>query len=223
VPRVPAGSQVLVGIDEQSQGVIAKGASFPVKPGLVLTPLGATAGSATSPGATVSIQGLGFAASTKVGSFKFDAAALATSPSSIATDSGGTLTGLVSFVVPAGASVGTHTVSATDAGSHTGSQTVTVFRPTVAVSPTSGLPGAGLTVSGGGWPAGDSIFVQIGSNVFDTDVACVLTANLNGQILGNKSSSSCQVPSVGIGSQPLVAIDEQSQGVLAKGANFKVT
>jgi len=95
--------------------------------------------------------------------------------------------------------------------------------PTIAVSPTSGAPGAGLTVSGAGFPAGDSIFVQIGSTSFDQDVVCVITAAPDGTISGNKASNNCVVPNVPVGSQPLVAIDEQQQGVRATGAKFGVT
>jgi hypothetical protein len=111
----------------------------------------------------------------------------------------------------------------TDLAANVGSSTLTIFKPTVVVSPTSGAPARGLTVSGSGWPAGDSIFVQIGSSTFDADVVCVLTASDDGTIAGNQSGNSCQVPNVTTGSQPLVAIDEQSQGVRATGANFTVT
>ncbi len=44
--------------------------------------------------------------------------------------------------------------------------------PTVVVSPTSGSPGRGLTVTGSNWTAGDAIFVQLGSTTFDTNVVC---------------------------------------------------
>jgi hypothetical protein len=78
-------------------------------------------------------------------------------------------------------------------------------------------------VSGSGWPAGDTIFIQIGSSTFDNDVACTLTASSDGTIAGNQPNGGCVVPSIATGSQPLVAIDEQNQGVVAKGAAFTVT
>lgn len=81
--------------------------------------------------------------------------------------------------------------------------------PALAVSPTSGSPGTGLTVSGSGWPAGDTVFIQIGSASFDSDVVCVLTANAGGKISGTQAANSCQVPNVANGVQPLVGIDEQ--------------
>ena len=56
--------------------------------------------------------------------------------------------------------------------------------PTVSVSPTSGTPGTGLTVSGSGWPAGDEVFVQIGSATFGSDVVCALVADSTGKISG---------------------------------------
>src|SRR6516164_8193284 len=97
--------------------------------------------------------------------------------------------------------------SAATAGIHT------VSAVTVAVSPSSGSPGTGLTVSGSGWPAGDAVFVQIGSTSFDSDVACVLVASPTGNISGIPAS--CVVPNVPHGTQPLVGIDEQNQGVVA--------
>ena|ERR1700688_243434 len=94
--------------------------------------------------------------------------------------------------------------------------------PTISVSPTSAAPGAGLTVSGAGWPAGDSIFVQIGSTTFDQDVVCSTAARPNGTISASQATNNCVVPNVHVGSQPLVAIDEQQQGVRATGT-FTVT
>jgi hypothetical protein len=93
--------------------------------------------------------------------------------------------------------------------------------PSLAVSPTTGSPGTGLTVSGSGWPAGDAIFVQIGSTSFDTDVVCVLTANASGAISGTQAANGCVVPNVPSGSQPLVGVDEQSLGVVSH-ASFTV-
>ena len=107
--------------------------------------------------------------------------------------------------------------------SNTGSVKFIVFKTTIKVTPTSGVPGTGLTVTGTGWPAGDAIFVQIGSTAFDTDVACVLTVAADGTIAGNKPGSGCQVPNVPTGNQPLYAVDDQHPGVAAKGAVFKVT
>ena len=80
-----------------------------------------------------------------------------------------------------------------------------------------------LTVSGTGFPVGDIVFVQIGSSTFDADVVCDLAVSEDGTIAGNKSNGNCQVPSVSTGAEPLVAIDQQNQGVIAKGTNFNVT
>jgi hypothetical protein len=51
----------------------------------------------------------------------------------------------------------------------------------------------------------------------------VLTASSDGTIAGNQPNGSCAVPSVATGSQPLVAIDDQHQGVIANGSAFTVT
>jgi hypothetical protein len=80
-----------------------------------------------------------------------------------------------------------------------------------------------LTVTGSNWTAGDTIFVQIGSSAFDADMVCALTASPEGTIAGTKPNGNCQVPRVPAGSQTLVAIDQQNQGVIATGAKFNVT
>jgi hypothetical protein len=221
VPNAVFGAQPLFAIDEQQEGVQVTGA-FTIKAGFVLTPTGGSAGAATSPGVTVAMVGHGFTASSTVSGFKFDGAALATSPASVSTDASGNFTTPVTFTVPA-AAAGKHTVSATDASAKVGKGSVLLFTPSISVSPTSGAPSAGLTVSGAGFPAGDSIFVQIGSTNFDQDVVCAIIAAPDGTIAGNQASNSCTVPSVPTGSHPLVAIDEQQEGVRAFGTNFTVT
>jgi hypothetical protein len=218
----PVGAQPLVAIDSAQQGVVAHGTNFTIKPTLVLTPANGIQGGPASPGTTVTVAGHGFAAGSSVSMFKFDAAGLPTTPASVSTDANGSF-GPVTFTVPTAATAANHTITATDALSNTGTATQRVFRPTVIVSPTSGAPGASLTVSGGGWPAGDNVFVQIGSTSLGTDVVCQLKANASGQIAGDKFTNNCVVPSVGLGSQVLVGIDSAQQGVVAHGTNFNVT
>jgi hypothetical protein len=220
VPNVPAGTRTLVAIDEQNQGVKATGV-FTVVPGLTLTPSGASAGTPASPGAVLTMQGGGFAGSSTVSGFHFDTAALATSPASVGTDATGSFLGGVTFTVPS-TTAGDHMISATDGAKNKGSATLRIYTPKVSVSPASGSPGGGLTVSGSGWPAGDAIFVQIGSTTFDTDVVCPLAASASGTISGTLAANNCRVPNVPAGTRTLVAIDEQNQGVQTTGASFKV-
>ena len=94
--------------------------------------------------------------------------------------------------------------------------------PTVSVSPVTGSPGTGLTVSGSGWPAGDEVFVQIGSATFDNDVVCVLIASSTGKISGTQAANGCVIPNVPNGTQPLVGIDDEKQGVISH-STFHVT
>lgn len=75
---------------------------------------------------------------------------------------------------------------------------------------------------GTGWPAGDEVFVQIGSAALDNDVACVLIAGSTGKISGTHAANGCAVPNVPNGTQPLVAIDSQNLGVVAH-STFHVT
>ena len=222
VPNVPNGTQPLVAIDGQNQGVVAHSTSFVVKAALVLTPANSSAGTPASPGTSISAVGHGFAASATVSGFKLDTAALATTPTSIGTDANGNTTSPVTFTVPASATAGTHNVSAHDSHSHAATQTLRIFVVKASVSPTSGTPGTGLTVSGSGWPAGDEVFVQIGSATFGSDVVCALVADSTGKISGTHAGNACAVPNVPNGTQPLVAIDAQNHGVVAH-STFHVT
>jgi IPT/TIG domain len=221
VPNVPKGSEPVAAIDDQQRAVVATG-SYSVSPVLVLTPANSSAGSPASPGTTVTIQGHGFAANSTVSGFKFNGSAVATIPASIGTDSNGNFTSSVSFSVPSIAA-GTYTVSAQDLVPNTGSTTLKIYVPHITVSPVSGAAGRGLKVSGFGWVPGDLIFVQIGSPNFGTDVTCELTAASDGTITGDQPNGGCQVPSIGAGSQPVVAIDDQNRGVLVNGTAFTVS
>jgi hypothetical protein len=217
VPNVQHGSEPLVAIDDQQQGVVYH-STYAVTPGFSISPANAAVGAATSPGTVVTAVGHGFAPNSTVSKFKFDGAVVTTSPTSVSTDANGNASP-VTFKIPASATVGTNTLTATDASGFVGTQKITVYRVKLALTPASGAPGAVETVTGSGWPAGDLIFVQIGSTTFDSDVVCALTANSSGAIAG---ANGCTVPSVATGTLPLVAIDDQQQGVVYYGT-FKVT
>jgi hypothetical protein len=221
VPNVPNGSQPLVGVDEQSLGVVSH-STFTVNGGLAITPGQGQIGSPSSPGTSVSAVAHGFAPNSTVSGFKFDGKALTTSPASISTDANGNATSPVTFTVPSSAKAGTNTVTATDGKGNVGTQKITIYRATATVTPTSGSPGTGLTVTGSGWPKGASVFVQVGSTSFDADVACVLIATSKGKISGTQAANGCVVPDVPNGSQPLVGVDEQSLGVVSH-TTFKIT
>ena len=214
VPNVQHGSEPLVAIDEQHQSIVFQ-STFAVTPSFTVTPANAGAGAPTSPGTVVTAVGHGFAPSSTVSKFKFDGVAVTTSPASVSTDANGNAAP-VTFTIPSSATAGVNTLTATDASGFVGTQTVTIYRATVTLAPATGSPGTGETISGAGWPAGDSIFVQIGSTSFDSDVVCALQANGSGVIAGS-SANGCVVPDVAHGSQPLVGIDEQKQGVVSHG------
>jgi hypothetical protein len=220
VPDVPNGSQPLAGIDEQSMSTVSHG-TFTVSAGFALTPGQGQVGSASGPGTTVSAVAHGFAPNSTISGFKFDGVALTTSPASVTTDANGNATSAVTFTIPTSAKAGSNTLTATDAKGNIGTQNITIYLPTATVKPTSGSPGTGLKVAGSGWPAGATVFVQIGSTSFDTDVACVLTASASGKISGTQAANGCVVPDVPNGSQPLVGVDEQSLGVVSH-ATFTV-
>jgi PKD repeat protein len=154
--------------------------------------------SGQSPGGTATLSGSGFAPGSPV-TVKFDDTTQSTIPASVTADSGGNFSN-VTFSIPNGASVGPHTVSASDQSRDIASSPLNV--ETVVIQQASGVTGNGLTVSGAGWPQGDQIQVLIaGSTV------CEPVANPQGEISGNQSSG-CQVPSgLASGAQTVTAVD----------------
>lgn len=96
--------------------------------------------------------------------------------------------------------------------------------PSVNASPASGSPGLSLGVSGAGWLPGHTIFIQVGSNVVGTDVACSVIASPTGSFSErlNGSSNPCKVPDVPAGNRLLFAVDYNHTNSTATGHAFKI-
>ncbi|MFZ0699719.1 MAG: protease pro-enzyme activation domain-containing protein [Thermoplasmata archaeon] len=112
-------------------------------------------------GATVTVSGTSFPASTALTSLAFDSKTISSCTSGSLT-TGATGAFSCTFKVPSGTS-GT-TVKATGTGGSTASGTFAVTTPAITVSPTSGPIGAVVTVSGTGF----SVSMALTSLVFDT-------------------------------------------------------
>jgi hypothetical protein len=97
---------------------------------------------------------------------------------------------------------------------------MSVFKPTISLSPTSGKPGDGVTVSGSGWPAGDFIFVQIGPNIGSV---CGITAASDGTINATKETNGCTVPNVPAGGESAAGVDNSARSVTASAGTFTVS
>jgi hypothetical protein len=128
----------------------------------------------------------------------------------------------MTFTVPA-ANPGTATVSATDSASNTGSAQLAVYAPSVALTAPGAPAGHGLTVTGSGWPAGDSIYIQIGATTPGNNVACSLSAGRNGTIAGTQYYGGCQVPTtVPGGRYKVYAVDGNNPAIAVTGPYFNL-
>lgn len=163
-----------------------------------------------SPGGTVTLSGSGFTTPATV-SFTFDGTAIGPS---VMTDSTGAFSG-VTITVPSSAAAGPHTLSATV--SSVVAATTVFNADTVAVSPTTGVTDAALTVSGAGWPPGDEVQAQIGGST-----VCQLQANGQGDISGTESNGCRVPPGLSPGSHSVTADDLTNQSGQATGLGFTV-
>ncbi len=105
-------------------------------------------------GASVTVSGTGFSASTTLKSLVFDNVVISSCTSgSLTTNAAGAFS--CTFAVPSGTS-GT-TVTATDVGGQYATKSFTVTVPKITVSPTRGPVGATVTVSGTGFSVSSSV------------------------------------------------------------------
>lgn len=90
--------------------------------------------------------------------------------------------------------------------------------PAVAVTPDSGVAGAGLTVTGSDWTPGDTVDVQIGNQL-----VCQLVADSNSNLNGNQANDGCEVPAgLSAGSHPVTATDEGNGAEAQSAASFEI-
>ena len=101
--------------------------SIGIGPSATLSP----ASGHTSPALTVSLQGYGFAAGSRM-TVRYDGITIATNPSTLTSDSTGSFIG-ASFVVPSSSPAGAHSVQISDASGHSVTTTFTVVSSTAQV------------------------------------------------------------------------------------------
>ena len=146
-------------------------------------------------GSSVTAYDFGFAASSSV-TITFDGSIVATT----ATDASGSFS--TSFIVPS-SSPGSHTVTGTDASSNSATATFTVV-PSVNVSPTSGIVGSPVTVSGSNFAASSSVTVTFGSGTGSPLILTTVTDS------AGSFSISFNVPVSLAGTRPIIATDASS-------------
>ncbi|MDO8567942.1 MAG: hypothetical protein Q7R57_04420 [Dehalococcoidales bacterium] len=145
IPPLAQGTHTLKAQDINSNVATA---NLYIRPGISLSPQNGT------PGAAVTINGSGFAASQAI-TVTYNGAVITTNPSPINTDTNGSFT--ASFAVPAGGS-GSYTVQATD-GTNSASTTF-IISASLSVNPASGLTGATLTLSGSNFSPSTTVTIS---------------------------------------------------------------
>jgi hypothetical protein len=153
VPDKTAGSYTVKAIDGASLNEATKTFTIPA-PTITLAPTGGP------PGTTVTVTGGLFKIGVGVGIY-FDGTLKTT-----ATTTNGTISGSNTFAVPTGAATGAHTVTANDTV-NTATATFTVGAA-IALSPTSGVLGTPVTVTGSGFTPDAAVTITFGGTLVAT-------------------------------------------------------
>ena len=177
--------------------MIADAIQAATSPSITLTP---TSGSV---GSTVTVSGSYFAANSAI-TVKFAATTVATTTST----STGVIPSGVTFTVPS-SGTGAQTVTVTDAYSNSATATFTVA--SIALSPTSGVVGSTVTVSGSGFVPSHSVTIT-----YDGSTVATTTSTSSGSI---PSGVSFSVPASVAGSNTVQASD----GTNSATATFTIT
>jgi hypothetical protein len=185
-------------------------ATFNVTASAALDALVPTTGSA---GTAVTVSGSGFTASTAI-VFKFDTIIITPTSGDSMTRSSGLF--ISSITVPTGSAAGAHTITVT-AGTSTASATFTITGTVSAtlspLSPTSGLAGTNVTVSGSNFPASTAL-------VFTFDTAALIPTGSTQTDSGGSFTSIIAVPSSAIAGAHTITV---TAGSTTTTAAFTVT
>jgi hypothetical protein len=97
-----------------------------------------------------------------------------------------------SFTVPAATKAGAYTLTITDTGSHSATFKLRVYTPTF-TSPASAAAGSPFQFSGGGWPAYDSLRIELVAGTLSGAV-CSVTTDSTGAIPAQACSTPTSLP-----------------------------
>ena len=182
--NLPFGSYTLSATD----GSVTVNTSFKLNPGahLSTTASGVQIGAAAA-GQTVFLSGSGFTSNANIKKVTVGGTGVALMPSVPVVSPQGAFSG-VTFTIPAASPVGLAAVVVTDSQNHSATFAINVFTATVSAA-ASGVAGRSLAVSGGRWPATDSLsaFLVQGSS---QNFFCSLTTDTS----GNLGPTTCPLP-----------------------------
>jgi 5-hydroxyisourate hydrolase-like protein (transthyretin family) len=189
-------------------GSLAASTSFTLNPGVTVLGFNGSAALRAAAGQKLGIQGNGFAPGVAVhATFNGVSAPLtpATTTNAVGTFSGST------FVVPAATAAGRYPVVAKDASGDTATIRVDVYAATLKPTPSPGISGRTVTLTGAGWPSNEVLTILLVQGTTN-NFMCQVTTDGNGSI-----SQSCTVPTgLAKGAYTLVGED----GALAVSTPF---
>ncbi|MGD0451800.1 MAG: hypothetical protein ABSA79_12195, partial [Candidatus Bathyarchaeia archaeon] len=194
VPASIAGAQQVVVTDASSNNDFA---TFTVTSAVTVNPTSGNVGS------SVTVSGTGFAPSSTV-TITYDGTTQATSPATVTAGLSGSFSATIA--VPASV-VGAHTVGASD-GVNSGSATFTVTQ-SISLSPSSGIVGSTVTVSGSGFAASKTVTVKFVSTTMVT-VPSTVTSDAYGSF-----SCTFTVPAAINGGNTVTATDASANAATA--------
>lgn len=177
-------------------------ATFTVSPKITVTP---TSGGV---GDTVTVSGTGFAANSASVTIYFDSATVGTATT---TNAYGTFSG-VTFAAPS-SSRGSHTIKAQDYSGNYATATFTIAQK-ITITPTSGVAGTTVTVTGNGFSPSRTITITYNANLVTTTPTTITTDST-----GGFTAISFTVPAGLAGTYPV----EASDGTYGASANFTAT
>ena len=206
VPVTTAGVHKIL-VLRDGQDVNAPGVDFTVTPKVVVTSPATKQGPVGSP---VTVAGTGFSGASVSATVTIGGQVLGV----VAVDSTGSFT--LSGTVPTLAA-GARTVTASDGAGNTAATTDTFgVTPTLAVSPTSGLAGSKVSLSGTGWTASSTVTLKLTGQAWTT-----ANTDVNGNILP-QSPQPIITPSSPLGANQIVGYDVNYPAVPAASTTFTV-
>ena len=198
---IAQGAYTLTGSDS----TVSATAPFTLNPGI--TALGFDGASAVNvaSGQTVGLIGSGFSASSTLKA-KFNGVAVPLAPAASSTTDGA-FSG-TGFVVPAATPAGTYPLTVTDGSGKTATVHLSVYEATLTATPTAGISGAVVSLSGTGWPSND-INMRAELNVGTTqNLVCFASSDDNGNL-----AASCTVPTALIQGKYNLVVEDNSLAV----------
>jgi 5-hydroxyisourate hydrolase-like protein (transthyretin family) len=167
-------------------GSLAVSTPYTLNPGITVLGFDGAAVANAASGQTVGLVGNGFAAnSTLKATVNGKPVALTTAAT---TNANGQFSG-TGIVIPASTKTGVYPVTVTDGSSDTATIELSIYKASLKATPTAGVSGAQVSLSGAGWPSNDSnIRVELNVGTAQNFV-CFIPTDGNGNLAG-----SCTVP-----------------------------